>query len=153
MLPPLPAAVATEVVDTEFFYTTLQKMLNKDLTDVVEWRRWWRRVGNACFGTAKGAVGGSIIFEFVASFYRLPNFHFAAGCASTVGLVLMSFGAYAFAQVKEKNKELVGLVQNLPLTTTTTTTTPQPQPQQDNDGDEKKHQTPEAEQEATPLNV
>ena len=85
-------------------------MRELEVESTIQWKLRWKRIGNWCNGFAKITAGMSIICYFVAGFYEMREFIFAAGCTNAVGLVLMSYSNYCFSQAKEKNQELEYLV-------------------------------------------
>lgn len=90
---------------------TLAKLQLYEVESAVRWKIRWKRSGNWCSNLAKVATSMSIVCDFVAGFYDIKAFIFAAGCTNVLAVVLVSFSQYCFNQGSERARELDTIVE------------------------------------------
>jgi hypothetical protein len=117
MIQKIPTVI--NIVDKPFVEKKLKDLFKNDLTDLVTWKFRWKKIGNVTLASAKLLVASALVFDFIAGFYKNPDFTFLAGCSNTVALALMSYSAYSFGESKKRNNNLVKLLKNANIDTTT----------------------------------
>lgn len=97
--------VAT-LVEHEHVQRALRDMYMSELHDSIDWKIKWQRIANGTMAFSKFAVGLAAICDFVAGFYGLKEFTFAAGCISTFSLVLIGYSSSAHTQARRSDFKL-----------------------------------------------
>lgn len=87
----------------EVFQDIVAPDIVSELRSIVVWRRRWRSIGNYCEGFAQIIIGVAGMLSFAAGFFNNQLLSFAAGCASTLCLVMMRFSSYAENESVERN--------------------------------------------------
>jgi hypothetical protein len=102
-----------DIVDQDVVEGQLREMFEKDLLHVIFWKRRWNFLGNFFLITGKVCVGAAIVFDFVAGFYNLREYSFAAGVTNTVGLVSMGYSSFAKTESRRRHNDLASILKKL----------------------------------------
>lgn len=82
----------------------------REVAEVVTWRQRWRKIASFSEGIAQCFVGMSTLLAFAAGFFDSKYLSFAAGCCSTVCIVLLRYSTYAENESAERNGILARLL-------------------------------------------
>lgn len=76
--------------------------IEEEINDGLTWRRRWSKCSNVYEFSSIFCMGASGILAFSSGFFTIPALAYAAGAASTVGLVLKGFSTYASGESAER---------------------------------------------------
>lgn len=106
--------VATEVRDM------IATAYRGEVQSMIRWRDIWKKVGDACEAIAKCLAGGGAVLAFASSSIRDTRtadiLSFASGSVGTLGLVLMTYSAYASRESRQRTMELNNILDSIGVT-------------------------------------
>lgn len=106
--------VASEVRDM------IAKAYRGEVQSMIRWRDIWKHVGDGCEATAKCLAGAGAVLAFAASSIRDSKtadiLSFASGSVGTLGLVLMTYSAYASRESRQRTMELNNILDSIGVT-------------------------------------
>lgn len=88
----------------------------EEARQMIRGRGYWRRVGDGCESVSRVLAGIASVLAFSATSFDHKYLAFAAGCANTVGLVVLLFSNYAHKESRERTTQLNTILQAVGVT-------------------------------------
>jgi hypothetical protein len=101
------------IINEKFITDKLSGMIQSEITTLINWKIYWKKIGNFCLASSKFFMGVSLISNFISGFYNIKTFNFAAGCANTIAVVSLSYSSYSFNESTKRNNDLYDLLVRL----------------------------------------
>lgn len=105
--------ISTKKFRKNIIINKLQPAYINDISDTIDGRYKWRKIGEFLFVVAKALALINVIFSYLGTFLKNEIITFVGAVGGTVGLYLMHHASEAIAESRKKNNEANELLRDL----------------------------------------